>query len=225
MKKLIVSLLCVALASFGVFGDTTETTNIVDTYKFSASLNVPYLKGGVRSYTKQTLKGEMYVEYESDTSTVSRCYIVAQNKKTGVTHTIDFTDGFYNILGKKTKKSYRSTPSVYFSTTNDVVEGSNAHETIVEIQLAGKGALKTSSTKSTVCGVCSAESVTRTNCNILSKMQGSVTGVMDCICPEDEAWDHTVEAGSCGCLVNEDGTYVRSHLASFWGTWTARLKK
>jgi hypothetical protein len=131
MKKLIVSLLCVALASFGAFGDTDETEKIVDTYKFSASLNIPYLKSGVRSYAKQSLNGTMYVEYENATSAVSRCYIVAKNKKTGVTHTIDFTDGFYNILGKKTKTSPRSIPTVYFSATNDVVEGSNAHETIV----------------------------------------------------------------------------------------------
>ena len=228
MNKLITSVICAATIAFGAFADTNDVTNAVasvkDVYTFEAKLNIPYLMNGVRNYSKQTLKGDMYVEYATSTSGITKCYVVAQNKKTGVTHEIDFSEGFYNLLGKQTKTAVKSVPTVYFAGTNCVVKGENAHEKIVAIQLAGTGKLAKSKTTTVECGVCSADRVSTEYCNVLKSMNGSVTGVMDCECPEGDPWDHTLEAGPCGPLTI-DGAYVRTHFASFWGTFKATPKK
>ena len=183
------------------------------------------LKSGVRTYQSATLKGTLYIEYASPTSMISRGYVVAKNSKTGVEHNIDLTDCLYNMLGKKTKQIYRSVPAVYFIGTNDVVYGQNAHETITFITMAGNGKLVNNKTKTTTCNVCSINSTTTANCSKIKQLSGNLNGIMDCICPEDEAWDHTLFASACGLFIDENGEYVRSHEAPFWGSWSAKQKK
>ena len=230
MKRITTSIFCALLAGFSAFGSTNtlETTNtaaVVDAYTFRATLTVPMLLSGVRSYKKQTFKGTMYMEYETATSAVKRCYIVAKNSRTGVEHNIDMTDGIYNMLGKSNKQIYRTVPAVYFYGTNDVVYGANAHETIRLITLAGNGKLVKSKTKTTTCNVCAPDEVSTSVCSKIKSLSGNINGIMDCICPESEAWDHTLIASPCGLYIDAYGQVVRTHTAPFWGNWSAKQKK
>lgn len=201
-----------------------------DVYDMKASLKVPYLSKGVRSYSSQTLQGYLYVEYADASNTLTSAYMVLVNKKTKVKHEIDVTESFLNMIGKTTGKfgsdkyAPRSTPTVYLAGADTDVDGDDAHEFITAVQFAGTGSTKDYKTTTTGCSMCG-EAVKTTNyCKKLYKMNGSVTGHMDCECPDEEDWSHTLVKSLCGFEKDEDG-YVRSHFASFWGTWSAKYNQ
>ena len=114
MKKLIMSTVC-AMISMMSFADTNNVAEAVDVYEFKASIKQPILKSGVRTYTTVSLKGDLYLEYESVDEGISAAYAIVQNSKTKVMHRIDFTDGFYHLMGKSTKTTVRSLPTVILS--------------------------------------------------------------------------------------------------------------
>lgn len=230
MKKLIMSAVC-AMIAMASFADTNVAAKTIDVYEFKSSIKQPLLKSGVRAYSTVALKGTLYLEYETAGEGISAAYAVVQNSRTKVMHRIDFTDGFYNLIGKSTKTTARSVPTVIVTGTDSecyVGTGNGAqepHETITEIQLAGQGALLPIKTRTVSCGVCGESTTTTSYCNKLYKLSGSVTGIMDCECPDDESWSHTLEANSCGVKKDEDGETTRSHFASFFGTWAAKYKR
>lgn len=233
MKKLIMSAVCamIAMASFADTNNVAQVAEVVDVYNFKATIKQPLLKSGVRTYTTVTLKGDLYLEYASVDEGVSAAYAVVQNSRTKVMHRIDFTDGFYNLMGKSTKTSVRSIPTVIFTGADSECNAGTGrgaqepHETITTIQIAGQGVLKRLKTKTFVCGICGGNETTTTYCNKLYKLSGKVTGIMECACPDDESWNHTLETNFCGVKRDEDGETTRSHLASFFGSWSAKYKK
>ena len=230
MKKLIMSAVC-AMISMMSFADTNNVAEAVDVYEFKASIKQPILKSGVRTYTTVSLKGDLYLEYESVDDGISAAYAIVKNSKTKVMHRIDFTDGFYHLMGKSTKTTVRSLPTVILSGSDSECyagTGKGAqepHEAITSIQFAGQGTLKQIKTKTVNCGVCGGSSTTTAYCNKLYKLTGNVTGIMDCECPDDENWNHTLETNFCGVKNDEDGETTRSHFASFFGSWSAKYKK
>ena len=221
MKKIMIIALCAVMGVCSVFAQTA-----IDVYDFKASVKVPVLNGGTRTYASRTFKGYMYFEYDSATNPVSSCYIVAQNTKSKVTHTIDLTDGFYSLMGKSTKKVARPTPTVWFVGEDDAAEYDTntveTHEFIKFISLAATGSTKTTKTKTTSCTMCG-DAVTMTEyCNKLTSLSGNLNGVMLCECPPEEpGWWHTVIAWFCGQAegTNEE---IRVSEAAFYGTWTAK---
>ena len=106
-----------------------------------------------------------------------------------------------------------------------------AHEEIIAVALAGTGSIKSLKNVTSGCGYCGEDLSVTEYCNILWAMNGSVTGVMDCQCPDDEDWWHTVETVRCGVYYADiDATKMSevtspSHYASFYGTWTAKFNK
>lgn len=107
------------------------------------------------------------------------------------------------------------------------------HEKIVSLGLAGTGVLKYTKTVIKGCGACGVPTTMTEYCSILNSMSGNLVGVMDCECPDEEGWDHTVIAGACGprapASIDDDGDItvleeVRTHYASIWGTWKATYK-
>lgn len=224
MKKLIMIALTMLVGAS--FADTNDVA-LTDTYKFKAAIKVPYLSAGVRTYKSQAFQGYMYVGYTED-GEVASAKIELQNKKTKVKHYITVDEFMYNLMGKKSKTSIRSVPTVFIKSDSDEVEqvSAEAHELFKTISLAGTGALKyMKGSSTTLCGFCGTDTVTTAACNRLAKMSGSLVGIMDCECPEEENWSHTLLAGYCGVLSDEDGNVERSHDASFWGTWSATLVK
>lgn len=225
MKKLITAAAIAVMAAFGATADT-----VTDVYNFKATIKQPLLKAGVRDYASVALKGYLYFEYDESTNSVGAVYAVVENSKTKVVHTIDFTDGFYNLMGKTTKTSFRSVPTVWFDGADSNVEegtGKGAqepHETIVKVTLAGKGMLKYLKDVILGCTSCGGGSKLTTYCSKLNTMSGNIVGYMDCECPDPEPWNHTVETCACG-VREEDGDIVRSHYASFFGTWSASWNK
>lgn len=169
--------------------------------------------------------------------------MILTNKKTKVVHTIDFTDGFINMMGKSSGKigsakyAPRSTPTIYFTGADSDVTGPESHETIDTVSFAGSATTKDYKSTTVTCGYCSTSASSTAYCKKPYKMSGSVVGVMDCECPDEENWSHTLVKTLCGFLMagedegedenderTEDVTadgLVRSHYASFWGTWTA----
>ena len=231
MKKLIVKIAC-ALFATTAFCDTNNVpAEAVDVYSFKASIKQPLLKNGIRQYIGVILKGNLYLEYATTDDSVTAAYAIVQNSKTKVQHRIEFDTGFYNLMGKSSKTSLRSVPTILFTGADaECVAGTGKgatepHETIKNIQIAGTGTLK--KTKSTIvaCGTCGVGVSTTTYCNKLAKMTGNVNGYMDCECPEDEDWNHTAETTICGVKLDTDGNIVRSHNAAFWGNWTATYVK
>jgi hypothetical protein len=227
MKKSIICAMS-ALCAFMTFADqdkVEDTTTYRDVYTVKATLKVPYLKSGVRSYSSQTLQGYLYVEYVGVNSEFDSAYMLLTNKKTKVVHKIDVTEGFLNMIGKASGKNEkyapRSTPSIYFEGVDAEVNGDDAHELIKAVCFAGTGSLKDYKTTTTGCSMCGETTKTTAYCKKLYKMSGNVTGYMDCECPDDEdGWNHTMVKTLCGFEEDDDG-YVRSHNASFWGTWSA----
>lgn len=222
MKKLIIAMVVGAMA-FMSFADTEVVTNV---YDLSMSLKVPYLKNGVRNYAGQKLKGEMYVVYEEDE--IVNAFAEVTNTSTKVAHSLDLTSGFYYLMGKESKKSARTVPTVFFQGQDYEVLATmyEAHEKISYIALAGTGKLNSIKSVTTGCGVCG-EPVSLTQyCNLLWSMSGNVVGVMDCECPDEEdGWSHTLKTVLCGVYYDEDDQVERSHDASFYGTWSAKFNK
>ncbi len=229
MKKLIMSAVCAMLA-MASFCDT-NSVEAVDVYSFKASIKQPLLKSGVRTYTAVTLKGNLYVEYATTDDSMSAAYAIVQNSKTKAIHRIDFTDGFYNLMGKSNKESLRTVPTVFLTgADSEVTAGTGKgaqepHEKILAVTFAGTGKLKKLKTTTITCGMCGIGGKTTTYCNKLQSMSGNVTGYMDCECPEDENWNHTAETIFCGVKLDDDGNIVRSHDAAFWGSWSAKFVK
>ena len=235
MKKIIMAVVaCVALYASAV----------TQTYKFTSSIRFPYLNNGVRTYVVTAMKGDLYMSFDED-GTLTNSTLNVQNIKTKAWHKFDFTQSFYHLMGKANKMATHSAPSVAFAyydntPTEDLVEAGtekNAqepHETIASMYLAGNGSLKYTKTVLKGCGSCGVPTTTVEYCSILQRMSGSLVGVMDCVCPDDEAWKHTVVAGPCGPKPFVDGIddandmtsdeEVRTHYASFWGNWTAVYK-
>lgn len=224
MKKLIIAMVVGAM-TFMSFADTEIVTNV---YDLSMSLKVPYLKNGIRNYAGQKLKGEMYVVYEEDQ--IVNVFAEVTNTTTKVAHSLDMTSSFYYLMGKESKKSPRTVPTVFFVGQDyEAVATSpkfDAHEKISYIALAGTGKLNSIKSVTTGCGVCGqAVSVTE-YCNLLWSMSGNVVGVMDCECPdEEEGWSHTLITDLCGVYYDVDEQVERTHDASFYGTWSAKFNK
>ena len=110
MKKSIICAMS-ALCAFMTFADqdkVEDTTTYRDVYTVKATLKVPYLKSGVRSYSSQTLQGYLYVEYVGVNSEFDSAYMLLTNKKTKVVHKIDVTEGFLNMIGKASSKIGRA---------------------------------------------------------------------------------------------------------------------
>lgn len=238
MKKLIVAAAALFAANAYCDGDRVPvepeelTTNV---YDFAMSVKVPYLKSGVRSYSSQKLKGNMYLVYSED-DTLADVYAVVTNSKTKVVHTLDLADSsFYHLMGKQTKKADRSTPTLWIAgadAEDPAVLKDESHEKILAVMLAGTGTLKNMKTVTVGCSYCGDKTSTTEYCNILWSMSGNVVGVMDCECPEEEGWWHTVQTALCGVLYVEDAAssemadkVERKHEASFYGTWSAKFNK
>ena len=215
MKKLIMAAF-IAVTSV-CFGEAANT----DVYTFKASFRVPYVTKGVRVYKAMSYTGNLYIDYTADSEKPEAIYAIIKNKSTGVEHKLVFGDAVYNLIGKPNKKIDRPTPTVCFITNDDEVTETKeeAHELIKFICLSGSGSLTyiKDAAGCDACGVGSTPGI----CAKVYKLSGSATGIMDCECPEDGSWNHTVEAGKCG--IAADGG--RSHLASFWGTWSATWNK
>lgn len=204
MKKLIM------VAALAVAGFAMASTEV---YDFKMTLNVPYLDSGVRQYKSCAYTGYMYMEYTNDNESVSKVWVMCKNKKTKVDHVIDFTDGFYALMGKSNKNILRTVPTVYFE-GEDI--DNESHEEIEKITLSGNGTIKIFKGKG--CGYCGDSTA---DCARLQSMKGSVTGTMLCNCPDDLDWTHTILAGICGLLW--DGEELdRTERAAFWGTWSAK---
>lgn len=221
MKKIMIIALCAVMGISSAFA-----WSAVDVYDFKASVKVPVLSGGTRTYAARTFKGQMYFEYDSVTNPVSACYIVVQNTKSKVVHTIEMTNGFYNLMGKTTKKSTRPTPTVWFMGQDDIIEYDKntveSHEFIEFISLAATGSTKPTKTTTVSCAMCGDAVTTTTYCNKLVSLSGNLNGVMICECPpEEKGWWHTVFAWFCGPA---EGTTeeIRTSEAAFYGTWAAK---
>lgn len=220
MKKLIASI-AIAVSAFALFGEGYQ-----EVYDTKASIKVPYLSNGVRNYSTQTLQGKLYVVFASENSEFESAQMVLTNKKTKAVHTIDFTDGFLNMMGKSSGKGDkyipRTTATVYLEGADTECEGNETHELIKSVCFAGNGSLKNIKSTTVGCGVCGESTKVTTYCQKLNKISGSVVGYMDCECPDDEdGWWHTLVKTVCGFLEDEDDNYVRSHNAAFWGSWSA----
>lgn len=210
MKKIVFA----AIMAVGSLMGATNDVAVTDVYDFKAAIKVPYLSAGIRLYKNITFKGYLSVGYDED-GVAQSVTLEMKNKKTGVSHNIEMNTFMYNLMGKSNKTINRSTPTIYMLEEDDEIYCcSAAHELIKNLALAGTGSLKYYKGYTTGCGPCG-DQVTVAGCNKLYKMNGYLTGIMDCECPEDEDWTHTLEAGYCG-IVGE-----RSHDAAIWGTWSA----
>lgn len=135
--------------------------------------------------------------------------MVLTNKKTKVVHTIDFTDGFLNMMGKPSGKigsakyAKRSTPTIYFTGSDSEVTGPEGHETIDTISFAGTASTKDYKSTTVTCGYCSTAASSTEYCKKPYRMAGSVVGVMDCECPDEENWSHTLVKTLCGFLMGD----------------------
>jgi len=206
MKKLLM------VAVMAVAGTVLASTEV---YDFKMNLEMPVLKSGIRNMVSCSFKGYMYMEYENDEEGPSSVWIECKNKKTDVTHRIEFTEGFYNLMGKADKKiGPRRTPTIYFE-GGDV--DNESHENIKKMNLCGSGTLKLYKGAG-CCGFCGD---TPANCIRLVAMNGKVNGTMICNCPDDIPWTHTLMAGICG-LLTDDGNYMRTQEACFYGSWSAK---
>ena len=189
MKTIIMSAICSVL-SFAAFS-ASNTVEAVDVYSFKASIKQPMLENGIRTYKSVALKGNLYFEYETISNTMTAAYAIVENSKTKVMHRINFFGGFYNLMGKASKTSERSVPTVLLlgADTNCVAgvgaKAQEPHEMIKFASFAGSGTLKKLKTTTIECSYCGVGSTTTTYCNKLAKMSGKVTGCMDCECPEE----------------------------------------
>ncbi len=238
MKKLItIGALCCAMFGFAGSNDTYTTV-----YDFAAKISVPYLSGGVRTHKTHAFTGYMYMTFDETGAKTTKIEML--NKNTGVMHVIESSDAFYNLMGKSSKAAVRTTPTIWVAgadadeaTIDDTIAVAQpsfkktllnaavgGHELITTVGFAGTGALKTTKKTVTGCGVCGEPTKTTVYCNILASMTGSMVGVMDCLCPDDEKWNHTVMADPCGPMEG-DAEDVRSHDASFKGTWKAKYNE
>lgn len=213
---------------------------VTQVYNYTSSVKVPYLNNGVRTYASRTLKGTLTVSFDED-GVLTNSTLNVQNKTSKVWHKFDFTQAFYNLMGKRNKQVSHATPTVAFaydmSTGDDQVEmgcekgAQEPHEKIVSLDLAGTGTLKYTKTVIKGCGTCGLPTTQTEYCSILQKMCGNLVGVMDCECPDEDSWMHTVEGTACGPRKFVDGVdneddltiddEVRTHYASIWGTWSA----
>lgn len=228
MNKIVVALMCVIGSMAVMAGDESVVTNV---YDFAMNLRVPYLDNGTRVYKPQKIIGYMYTEYSSNE--LVNVWVEAQNRKTKVLHLTSFgDDSFYNLMGKTDKTSLRTVPTVFFEGADEEtmipceceIPG-EGHEFIKKIQLAGTGKLRPVKTVVIGCSACGETQKTTAYCNVLISMNGSVTGYMDCLCPEDEDWWHTVKTCICGVFLDDAGQYERRHEAAFWGTWKAKFNR
>ena len=230
MKKIIAAA-AICAASFGLFGDTV--TNV---YNLAMSLKTPTLYAGVRTPTSQTYKGYLYAEYTDNELTALTAYV--KSSKTKVEHYIEFPvaaddadlDGsFYNLMGKTTKQSARTVPTLFLTGADTEAIGTSAkyeqHETIKKITLSGFGKLKTAKTAAVGCGACGFGGTAASYCSILWSADGTVTGVMDCECPDEEDWWHTVKTALCGVWYSDADEVERRHNAAFRGTWKITFNK
>lgn len=206
-----------------------ESTNgVVDVYNMSLQLKWPYLNKGVRTYKTSTFKGYLVCEYAEVGGKLDSAFMTIKNPNTGALHTINFEEANYWLMGKANKYIGRTEPSVYFDGADEdspiPTKNIELHELISKLTFAGGGSCAAKTTKTVVtgcsaCGEPTSKTLTST-CVKMTKMSGFVTGKMMCECPEDENWNHTCIAGSCGLLV-EDGDYVRSSEASIAGKFSA----
>jgi hypothetical protein len=224
MKKIIVAV-AICAASFGLFGDTV--TNV---YNLTMSLKTPTLYAGVRTPTGQTYKGYLYAEYTDNELTA--LFADVTSSKTKVQHLIEFDLGesFYHLMGKTTKQADRSVPSLFLTGADtDAIGWSpkyEQHETIKKITLSGFGTLKTFKTAAIGCGACGFGGTAASYCNLLWSGSGTVTGYMDCECPDTEPWWHTVRTVLCGVWYDDVTQEVeRRHEGAFQGTWKITYNK
>lgn len=225
MKKTVFAALVCMFGCLAGFADTSVITNV---YDMSMSLKTPVLYNGVRSYKSQSYKGYLYAEYTDSELTALTALVKSSGTK--VIHQIEFSgDSFYHLMGKTTKTSDRSEPTIYLEGADVANEGTSSkfgnHETIKKIQLAGGGSLKAVKSVTVGCSACGEAVKTTAYCNILVKASGYVTGIMDCECPEDEDWWHTVKTALCGVFYDANNDVERDHDAAFVGSWKLSFNK
>ena len=213
MKKLIVSIVTACFAVVGYCNtNTTNSAGIYDVFNFKATVKVPYLMSGVRTYKTQSFVGIMTMYYTDYNTPVDTVKIVMTNKKTKVEHVINVTDGFLNMLGKK-----MTTPTVACisdSIISTAIGAHENHESIKMITFAGTGSTKKMKiADATGCDSCGAGGSDAEYCYKVSKINGYTTGYMNCECPD--GFTHTMQAAACGNGIEP------MHEAAFWGSWTA----
>ena len=238
MKKLIKTALCaisaVAMTAFSEpatptddgtqDADSTETAEVAirDTYSMTLKAKMPTLRSGVRTLKTQTLRGDLVVEWDVDGNAVSATATLV-NKSTKAVHNVEFDTGFINAIGKKNSRISHNTPVFYAEAHDESVEegdsasASEPHEKFVKLSFAGNGAFR--HVRGIGCTECGPGYVEK--CSRVHRMFGQFTGYVDCECPDDEAWNHTVKVGDCGILSDDAGSEIRSHFAPTFGKWTA----
>lgn len=219
MKKIIAAV-AICAASFGVFADSV--TNV---YNLTMSITTPTLYAGVRTPTGQTYKGYMYAEYD-EAGELTGLWADVKSSKTKVEHLIEFDLGnsFYHLMGKTTKTADRSVPTLFLAGADVDAIGTSPkyeqHETIKKIYLSGFGTIKNKKTAAVGCGACGFGAVAAQYCNLLWSANGTIAGVMDCECPDDQDWWHTVRTVLCGVWYDDATQEVeRRHEAGIKGTW------
>lgn len=202
--------------------DPSETVKVAvrDTYRMTLNAKMPALRSGVRMFRSQTLRGDLVVEWGVDGNAVSATAALV-NKSTKAVHNVEFDVGFINAMGRKTSRIARGTPVFYAEAHDADVEAcesaADPHEKFAKLSFAGNGAFRHLRTAGcTECGTGYTET-----CSRIHRMSGQFTGYVDCECPDDVAWDHTLKVSECGISDGADGSAVRSHFAPAYGKWSA----
>lgn len=202
--------------------DPSETVEVAvrDTYRMTMTARMPALRSGVRTFRNQSLRGDLVVEWGVDGNVVSATATLV-NKSTKAVHNVEFDVGFINAMGRKTSRIARGTPVFYAEAHDADVEACESaqdpHEKFAKLSFAGNGAFRHVRTAGcTECGTGYAEP-----CSRIHRMSGRFTGYVDCECPDDVAWDHTLKVSECGISSDVYGSAVRSHFAPTSGKWSA----
>lgn len=205
--------------------DTSETVEVSvrDTYRMTMTARMPALRSGVRTFRNQSLRGDLVVEWGVNGNVVSATATLV-NKSTKAVHNVEFDVGFINAMGRKTSRIARGTPVFYAEAHDADVEACESaqdpHEKFAKLSFAGNGAFRHVRTaRCTECGTGYAEP-----CSRIHRMSGRFTGYVDCECPDDVAWDHTLKVSECGISSDAYGSAVRSHFAPTSGKWSAAFR-
>lgn len=206
-----------------------STNGVVDVYNMTLKIKWPWLNKGIRTYKTSTCKGYLVCGYAEAGDQISDAFLTFKNPNTKSLHTIEFEEADYWLMGKSNKSIARTEPSVYFEGADGEspipVGNVELHELITKITFAGGGActVKSVTTYTTGCNACSEPTTKKqtVSCVKMKSMSGFVTGKMECECPEDEAWTHTLLGASCGLYLDAEGNPERSSEAAFAGQFSA----
>lgn len=225
IKKTMLALACI----FG-FMTMAET---VDVYDFKASIRMPRLYNGIRTYQTCKFEGDMKLTYDDD-GNLDLVEVDMVNKKTGAIHNFVSEYCFYTLIGKPNKKYNmpRIYPTVLFAGMDTNTVGNIEHECLINTTFAAtKGEVKRIK-GTTIPGPCCGIFIP--DCVKLYKMSGYVTGIADCYCDPTINWTHTLYGSTCGFLFQELNPTLdprvnefndqRSAFAAVSGSWSAKLR-